>query len=96
MKGKSRIALSISLQFPQTLRNLNRIDTSFLLQYDILPNRDIVLDSSAWAGLEEDAPVDEVEAVRIISGEPPGLITILRRERAKLISNDQHKTLLVM
>jgi hypothetical protein len=41
-------------------------------------------------------PVDEVEAVRIISGEPPGLITILRKERSKLVSNDQHNTLLVM
>ena len=57
----------------------------------ILHNRSIVLDSSAWTGLEEDAPVDEVEAVRIISGEPPGLITILRRERAKLVSNDHTK-----
>jgi hypothetical protein len=39
----------------------------------------------------EDAPVDEVEAVRIISGEPPGLITILRRERSKMVSNDHTK-----
>jgi len=42
------------------------------------------------------ATVDEVEAVRIVSGEPPGLITILRRERAKLVGNDQHKTFPVM
>lgn len=61
---------------------------------DVIVN--IVLDSSAWAGQEEDAPVDEVEAVRIVSGEPPGLITILRRERSKLVSNDRHNTLSVM
>jgi hypothetical protein len=63
---------------------------------DILSSVNTVLDSSAWAGLEEDAPVDEVEAVRIISGEPPGLVTILRRERSKLVSNDQYNTLSVM
>jgi hypothetical protein len=45
---------------------------------------------------KEDAPVDEVEAVRIISGEPPGSITILTRERSKLLSNDQHNTFSVM
>src|SRR5579885_888590 len=32
----------------------------------------IVADSSAWTGLEEEAPVDEEEAVRKVSGEPPG------------------------
>ncbi|GAC1568543.1 MAG: hypothetical protein NVS3B14_18130 [Ktedonobacteraceae bacterium] len=52
--------------------------------------------SSAWAGLEEEAPVDEVEAVRIISGEPPGYIITLRRKRSNLVGNDQHKTLSVM
>lgn len=40
---------------------------------------DIVVTSSAWAGLEEEAPVDEVEAVRTFSGEPPGYVTTLRR-----------------
>ncbi|MBA2284127.1 MAG: hypothetical protein H0W02_01445 [Ktedonobacteraceae bacterium] len=42
------------------------------------------------------AAVDEVEAVRIISGEPPGLITILRRRRAKAVGNDRNKTPPVM
>ena len=40
---------------------------------------DIVATSSAWAGLEEEAPVDEAEAVRTFSGEPPGYVTTLRR-----------------
>jgi hypothetical protein len=39
----------------------------------------IVPSSSAWAGLEEEATVDEVEAVRIVSGEPPGYVTTLKR-----------------
>ena len=56
----------------------------------------IVASSSAWAGLEEEAPVDEVEAVRIISGEPPGYVTTLRRWRANLVGNNQHKTLSVI
>ena len=38
----------------------------------------IVVSSSAWAGLEEEATVDEVEAVRIVSGEPPGYVTTLK------------------
>ena len=42
-----------------------------------------VLASSAWAGLEEEATVDEVEAVRTFSGELPGLVTPLKRERTK-------------
>ena len=32
----------------------------------------IVASSSAWAGLEEEATVDEEEAVRTFSGELPG------------------------
>jgi len=47
----------------------------------------VVLAISAWAGLEEGATVDEVEAVRIFSGELPGLITPLGRERAKPSGN---------
>ena len=47
----------------------------------------VVSTSSAWAGLEEEATVDEEEAVRIFSGELPGLITPLRRERAKPSGN---------
>jgi len=43
----------------------------------------IVSASSAWTGLEEEATVDEVEAVRTFSGELPGLITPLTREHAK-------------
>ena len=54
------------------------------------------MSSSAWAGLEEEAPADEVEAVRIISGEPPGYIITLRRKRTNLVGNNQHKTLSVM
>ena len=38
----------------------------------VYSHRTIVASSSAWAGLKEEALVDEVEAVRIISGEPPG------------------------
>lgn len=80
--------------------NDNAILTAYTLHFHksngILSNRNVVLDSSAWAGQEVDAPVDEVEAVRIVSGEPPGLITILRRERPKLVSNDHNKTFSVM
>jgi len=56
----------------------------------------IVVSSSAWAGLEEEAPVDEVEAVRTVSGEPLGVITLLKRMRGNLIGNDWHKTLPVI
>jgi len=34
------------------------------------------------------ATVDEEEAVRIVSGEPPGLITLLRRKWTKPDGND--------
>jgi hypothetical protein len=44
----------------------------------------------------EEATVDEEEAVRIVSGEPPGLITILRRGQTKWAGNSQNKTLSVM
>jgi hypothetical protein len=52
--------------------------------------------SSAWTGLAGGSPVDEVEAVRIISGEPPGLITALRSKCTKPVGNDRTKTLAVM
>ena len=51
--------------------------------------------SSAWTGSAEEMPVDEVETVRIVSGESPGAITLLKRERGNPISNDWHKTLSV-
>lgn len=54
------------------------------------------MSSSAWAGLEEEAPVDEVEAVRIISGEPPGYTITLKRKRANLVGNNQHNSLSVV
>ncbi|HEU5230249.1 MAG TPA: hypothetical protein VFU49_20695 [Ktedonobacteraceae bacterium] len=54
------------------------------------------MDSSAWAGLKEEATVDEVEAVRNVSGEPPGQITSLRREPTTLVGNNQDKKLSVM
>jgi len=53
--------------------------------------RYVVAISSAWAGLEEEATVDEEEAVRIISGEPPGSITPLKRKWTKLDGNDEIK-----
>jgi hypothetical protein len=40
--------------------------------------------------------VDEVETVRIISGESPGLITALKSKRTKLVGNDQAKKLAVI
>ena len=45
----------------------------------ILSLQNVVVSSSAWAGLEEEATVDEVEAVRIVSGEPPGYVITLKR-----------------
>jgi len=57
---------------------------------------DIVVSNSAWAGLEEEATVDEVEAVRIVSGEPPGYVTTLRRWRTNPFGNGWNKTLSVM
>jgi len=42
------------------------------------------------------ATVDEVEAVRAISGEPPGYITTLRRWRANPDGNAWYKTPPVM
>jgi hypothetical protein len=39
-------------------------------------------------GYEEEATVDEEEAVRIVSGEPPGSITPLKRKWTKLDGND--------
>ena len=48
----------------QTL-NLNRSSIKSQLQYGILVFVSIVLFSSAWTGLEEEATVDEEEAVRI-------------------------------
>ena len=56
----------------------------------------IVASTSAWAGLEEEAPVDEVEAVRTVSGEPPGYVTTLRRWRTNPSGNGWNKTLSVM
>jgi len=52
----------------------------------------VVVFSSAWAGLEEEATVDEVEAVRIFSGEPPGYITTLKRWRTNPTGNGWNKT----
>jgi len=51
----------------------------------------VVVFSSAWAGLEEEATVDEVEAVRIFSGEPPGYITTLTRWRTNPTGNGWNK-----
>lgn len=45
---------------------------------------------------QEEAAADEVEAVRTVSGEPPGLVTPLRRKRSNPVGNDRHKTLSVM
>lgn len=45
---------------------------------------------------KEEATVDEEEAVRIVSGEPPGYIITLRRKRTNLAGNDQHNTLSLM
>ena len=56
-------------------------------------HRNVVVSSSAWAGLQEEATVDEEEAVRIVSGEPPGYIITLKRKRTNLVGNDQHNTL---
>jgi len=58
--------------------------------------RSIVQSSSAWAGLAGGSPVDEVEAVRIISGEPPGVITSLKSKRTNPVGNDRTKTLAVI
>jgi len=46
--------------------------------------------------VQEEISVDEVEAVRTVSGEPLGCITILRRERAKPVGNGWNKALPVM
>jgi hypothetical protein len=46
--------------------------------------------------VREEMPVDEVEAVRTVSGEPPGCITIPRREYAKPVGNGWDKMLSVM
>jgi len=56
----------------------------------------VVVFSSAWAGLEEEATVDEVEAVRIFSGEPPGYNTTLTRWRTNPTGNGWNKTSPVM
>jgi len=47
-------------------------------------------------GYQEEATVDEEEAVRIISGEPPGYVITLRRKRTNLAGNGQYNTLSVM
>jgi len=75
---------------------MSLISQEFHVCNGILSLRKIVASSSAWAGLEEEAPVDEVEAVRIISGEPPGYVITLKRKLANLVGNNQHKTLSVM
>jgi len=62
----------------------------------ILSLRNVVAFSSAWAGLKEEATVDEVEAVRIVSGEPPGYVTTLKRWRTNPDGNGWNKTLSVM
>ncbi len=54
------------------------------------------MSSSAWAGLKEEATVDEVEAVRIVSGELPGYVTTLKRWRTNPGGNGWNKTLSVM
>ncbi len=46
--------------------------------------------------IQEEAPVDEEEAVRKVSGKPPGLITILSRESTKPVGDDEDKMLSVM
>jgi len=58
--------------------------------------QNIVQSSSAWAGLAGGSPVDEVEAVRIISGEPPGVITSLKSKCTNPVGNDRTKTLAVI
>ncbi len=75
---------------------MSLISQEFHVCNGILSLRKIVASSSAWAGLKEEAPVDEVEAVRIISGEPPGYVITLRRKRANLVGDNQYKTLSVM
>ena len=62
----------------------------------ILSLQNVVAFSSAWAGLKEEATVDEVEAVRIVSGEPPGYVTTLKRWRTNPGGNGRNKTLSVM
>ena len=62
----------------------------------ILSLQNVVAFSSAWAGLKEEATVDEVEAVRIVSGEPPGYVTTLKRWRTNPDGNGWNKTLSVM
>jgi len=62
----------------------------------ILSLQNVVALSSAWAGLKEEATVDEVEAVRIVSGEPPGYVTTLKRWRTNPGGNGWNKTLSVM
>jgi len=46
--------------------------------------------------VREETPVDEVEAVRNISGELPGAITLLRRARPNPVGNNRHKARPVM
>jgi hypothetical protein len=41
--------------------------------------------------VREETTVDEVEAVRNISGELLGAITLLRRAGSKPVGNDRHK-----
>jgi hypothetical protein len=65
-------------------------------QYGILENSEYCSASSAWARLIGGNLIDEVETVRIISGESPGLITALISKHTKLIGNDQAKKLAVI
>ena len=67
-----------------------------LLGNGILSLQNVVAFSSAWTGLKEEATVDEVEAVRIVSGEPPGYVTTLKRWRTNPDGNGWNKTLSVM
>ena len=75
----------------------NGLSVSFHLSGNgILSLQNVVAFSSAWAGLKEEATADEVEAVRIVSGEPPGYVTTLKRWRTNPGGNGRNKTLSVM
>jgi hypothetical protein len=55
-----------------------------------------VLTSSARAGPEEGSRLTRWRLFGKISGEPPGAVTLLRRERAKPVGNGWDKALSVM
>jgi hypothetical protein len=70
-----------------------------LLLYSILfvyIDRIGVLTSSARAGPEEGSRLTRWRLFGKISGEPPGAVTLLRRERSKPVGNGWDKVLSVM